>query len=224
MVLHPNLQIQGAGVFGIWSGSDQSSLSSNVSITNNLIQDVQSNGIFLSFTENTTVKGNTLKHNHHVALFDLCNGLCPGGQIAMSDNTSLQIYSNEIIYLRRLHARRDLRSDVAAEGERENLLTLPSPPYPNQPMSKVEPVPRCGRCRTSVLTFVYGVSAIARIQFGVTSSVREVEWCWRSILRVVEETNRQGDSDSDGQTRKWVDKCIKSKGPIWDFISPSVAI
>jgi parallel beta-helix repeat protein len=90
-------QIQAAGVFGIWSGSDQSSLSSNVSITNNLIQDVQSNGIFLSFTQNTTVKGNTLKHNHHVALFNLCNGLCPGGQIDMLDNTSLQIYSNEII-------------------------------------------------------------------------------------------------------------------------------
>lgn len=90
-------QIQAAGVFGIWSGSDQSSLSSNVSITNNLIQDVQSNGIFLSFTQNTTVKGNTLKHNHHVALFDLCDGLCPGGQIDMLDNTSLQIYSNEII-------------------------------------------------------------------------------------------------------------------------------
>jgi parallel beta-helix repeat protein len=90
-------QIEAAGVFGIWSGSDQSSLSSNVSITNNLIQDVQSNGIFLSFTQNTTVKGNTLKHNHHVALFDECNGLCPGGQIDMLDNTSLQIYSNEII-------------------------------------------------------------------------------------------------------------------------------
>jgi len=90
-------QVEAAGVFGIWSGSDQSSLSSNVSITNNLIQDVQSNGIFLSFTQNTTVKGNTLKHNHHVALFDECNGLCPGGQIDMLDNTSLQIYSNEII-------------------------------------------------------------------------------------------------------------------------------
>jgi hypothetical protein len=90
-------QIEAAGVFGIWSGSDQSSLSSNVSITNNLIQDVQSNGIFLSFTQNTMVKGNTLKHNHHVALFDECNGLCPGGQIDMLDNTSLQIYSNQII-------------------------------------------------------------------------------------------------------------------------------
>jgi parallel beta-helix repeat protein len=90
-------QIQAAGVDGIWSGFDQSSLSSNVSITNNLIQDVQSNGIHLSFTQNTTVKGNTLKHNHHVALFDVCNGLCPGGQIDMLDNTSLQIYSNQII-------------------------------------------------------------------------------------------------------------------------------
>ena len=90
-------QIQTAGVFGIWSGSDQSSLSSNVSIANNLIQDVQSNGIYLSFTQNTTIKGNTLKHNHHVALFNVCGGLCPGGQIDMLDNTSLQIYSNEII-------------------------------------------------------------------------------------------------------------------------------
>jgi parallel beta-helix repeat protein len=89
--------IQDAGVFGIWSGSDQSSVSSNVSITNNLIQDVKSNGIFLSFTQNTTIRGNTLQHNHHVALFDDCNGLCPGGQIDMLNNSSLQIYSNEIL-------------------------------------------------------------------------------------------------------------------------------
>ena len=90
-------QIQDAGVFGIWSGSDQFSTSSNVSITNNLIQDVKSNGIFLSFAQNTKISGNTLQHNHHVALFDSCNGLCPGGQIDMLDNSSLQIYSNEII-------------------------------------------------------------------------------------------------------------------------------
>ena len=89
-------QIQDAGVFGIWSGSDQSSMSSNVSIANNLIQDVKSNGIFLSFTHNTTIKANTLQHNHHVALFNECNGLCPGGQIDMLNNSSLQIYSNEI--------------------------------------------------------------------------------------------------------------------------------
>jgi parallel beta-helix repeat protein len=88
--------IEDAGVFGIWSGSDSSTISSNVSITNNLIQDVKSNGIFLSFTRNTTIKGNTLQHNHHVALFNECNGLCPGGQIDMQDNSSLQIYSNEI--------------------------------------------------------------------------------------------------------------------------------
>jgi len=90
-------QIHAAGVFGIWSGNDQSLISSNVTITNNLIQDVQSNGIFLSFTQNTTIKGNTLKHNHHVALFDSCSGLCPGGQIDMNNNASLQIYSNQII-------------------------------------------------------------------------------------------------------------------------------
>jgi parallel beta-helix repeat protein len=89
--------IEDAGVFGIWTGSDQSSISSNISITNNLIQDVESNGIFLSFTQNTTISGNTLQHNHHVALFDVCNGLCPGGQIDMQDNSSLQIYSNQII-------------------------------------------------------------------------------------------------------------------------------
>ena len=89
--------IEDAGVFGIWTGSDQSSISSNVSITNNLIQDVKSNGIFLSFTQNTTISGNTLQHNHHVALFDVCNGLCPGGQIDMLNNSSLQIYSNQII-------------------------------------------------------------------------------------------------------------------------------
>jgi parallel beta helix pectate lyase-like protein len=89
--------IEDAGVFGIWTGSDQSSISSNISITNNLIQDVESNGIFLSFTQNTTISRNTLQHNHHVALFDVCNGLCPGGQIDMLNNSSLQIYSNQII-------------------------------------------------------------------------------------------------------------------------------
>jgi len=89
--------IQDALVFGIWSGDDQSTISSNISITNNLIQDVESNGIFLSFTQNTTISGNTLKHNHHVALFDTCNGLCAGGQIDMLNNTSLLIYSNQII-------------------------------------------------------------------------------------------------------------------------------
>ncbi len=89
--------IEDAGVFGIWTGSDQSSISSNISITNNLIQNVESNGIFLSFTQNTTIGGNTLQHNHHVALFDVCNGLCPGGQIDMLNNSSLQIYSNQII-------------------------------------------------------------------------------------------------------------------------------
>jgi parallel beta-helix repeat protein len=89
--------IQDALVFGIWSGDDQSTISSNISITNNLIQDVESNGIFLSFTQNTTISGNTLKHNHHVALFDSCNGLCAGGQIDMLNNKSLLIYSNQII-------------------------------------------------------------------------------------------------------------------------------
>jgi parallel beta-helix repeat protein len=89
--------IEDAGVFGIWTGSDQSQISSNISITNNLIQDVESNGIFLSFTQNTTISGNTLQHNHHVALFDDCNGLCPGGQIDMLNNSSLQIDSNQII-------------------------------------------------------------------------------------------------------------------------------
>jgi hypothetical protein len=90
-------QIDDAGVFGIWSGFNQSLLSTDVSITNNLIQNVKSNGIFLSFTQNTNISGNTLQHNHHVALFNSCNGLCPGGQIDMLDNSSLQIYSNQII-------------------------------------------------------------------------------------------------------------------------------
>jgi hypothetical protein len=89
-------QVQDAGVFGIWSGLDQSSISRNVSITNNLIQDVKSNGIFLSFTQNTTISRNTLKHNHRVALFNECNGLCPGNQLLIQNNSSLQIYSNEI--------------------------------------------------------------------------------------------------------------------------------
>jgi hypothetical protein len=39
----------------------------------------------------------TVKHNHHVALFDVCGGLCPGGQIVVANNTSLLIYSNQII-------------------------------------------------------------------------------------------------------------------------------
>jgi parallel beta-helix repeat protein len=90
-------QLQDAGADGIWSGFNESLLSSNVSIANNLIQDVKSNGIFLSFTQNTRIRSNTLKHNHRVALFNECNGLCPGGQIDMLDNMSLQIYSNEII-------------------------------------------------------------------------------------------------------------------------------
>jgi parallel beta-helix repeat protein len=90
-------QIDDAGVFGIWSGFNQSLLSTNVSITNNLVQNVKSNGIFLSFTQNTNISGNTLQHNHHVALFNVCNGLCPGGQLDMLNNSSLQIYSNQII-------------------------------------------------------------------------------------------------------------------------------
>jgi len=89
--------VRDVGVFGIWSGFDPSLISSNVSITNNLIQDSQSNGIFLSFTQNATLERNTLQHNHRVALFDQCNGLCPGGQIDMLDNTSLQIDSNQIL-------------------------------------------------------------------------------------------------------------------------------
>ena len=89
-------QILDVGVFGIWSGSNQSQTSSSVTIANNLIQDVKSNGIFLSYTSNTIIRNNTLKHNHRVALFNTCNGLCPGGQIDMLDNSSLQIYSNEI--------------------------------------------------------------------------------------------------------------------------------
>jgi parallel beta-helix repeat protein len=89
--------VQDALVFGIWSGSNQSQISSDVSLTNNLIQDSESNGIFLSFTQNTTIKGNTLQHNQYVALFDTCGGGCAGGQIDMLNNSSLQIYSNEII-------------------------------------------------------------------------------------------------------------------------------
>ncbi len=86
--------IDGAGVFGIWTGNSESS---NVTITNNLIQNVNSNGIFLSLTEDTNISGNTLQHNHHVALFDVCGGPCPGGQIDMLDNSGLHIYSNQII-------------------------------------------------------------------------------------------------------------------------------
>jgi hypothetical protein len=62
-----------------------------------LIKDVQSNGIHLSYAQNTTISGNTLQHNHYVAIFDTCGGPCPGGQIDMLNNTSLLIYSNQII-------------------------------------------------------------------------------------------------------------------------------
>jgi hypothetical protein len=89
--------IEDAGVFGIWSGSNQSQISSNVSITNNLIQDVLSNGIFLSFTQNAAINGNTLKHNQYFTVFDTCGGGCAGGQIDMLNNTSLLIYLNQII-------------------------------------------------------------------------------------------------------------------------------
>jgi parallel beta helix pectate lyase-like protein len=88
--------VEDSALDGIWT--DRASTgSTNISITNNLIQDVQSNGIHLSYAQTTTITGNTLKHNHHVALFDVCGGLCPGGQIDMLNNTSLLIYSNQII-------------------------------------------------------------------------------------------------------------------------------
>lgn len=89
--------IEDAALDGIWTDRAGSSNSTNISITNNLIQDVQSNGIHLSYAQNTRINGNTLKHNHHVALFDTCGGPCPGGQIDMVNNTSLLIYSNQII-------------------------------------------------------------------------------------------------------------------------------
>ena len=89
--------IEDAGVDGIWTDRNPDISSSNISITNNLIKDVQSNGIHLSYAQNTTISGNTLQHNHHVAIFDNCGGPCPGGQIDMLNNTSLLIYSNQII-------------------------------------------------------------------------------------------------------------------------------
>jgi hypothetical protein len=51
----------------------------------------------LSFTQNTTIRRNTLQHNQYVALFQTCGGGCAGGQIDMLNNSALQIYSNEII-------------------------------------------------------------------------------------------------------------------------------
>jgi parallel beta-helix repeat protein len=89
--------IEDAAYNGIWTDRNPDIGSSNISITNNLIQDAQQNGIHLSYAQNTTISGNTLKHNHHVALFNVCGGLCPGGQIDMLNNTSLLIYSNQII-------------------------------------------------------------------------------------------------------------------------------
>lgn len=90
--------IEDAAYNGIWTdrGSGVPG-STNISITNNLIQDCQQNGIHVSYAHNTKINGNTLKHNHRVALFDVCGGLCPGGQIDMLDDTSLVIYSNQII-------------------------------------------------------------------------------------------------------------------------------
>jgi hypothetical protein len=88
--------IEDAAYNGIWT--DVAGVSStNISITNNLIQDAQSNGIHVSFAQNASINGNTLKHNHRVALFDVCGGPCPGGQIDMLNNTGLLIYSNQII-------------------------------------------------------------------------------------------------------------------------------
>ncbi|MGB9430990.1 MAG: right-handed parallel beta-helix repeat-containing protein [Candidatus Acidiferrum sp.] len=90
--------IQDAGVFGIWTDQEPGlATSGNISITNNLIQDVKSNGIFISYAQNGTIKGNTLKHNQYLTVFDTCGGGCAGGQIYMLNANSMQIYSNQII-------------------------------------------------------------------------------------------------------------------------------
>ena len=89
-----NSLIEDAGVFGIWSGISQSS---NVLVENNSFKDVQSNAMFWSFTDSTTIRRNTFRHNHRVALFNECDGLCPGGQLDILISNHLLIGSNRIL-------------------------------------------------------------------------------------------------------------------------------
>ena len=89
-----NSWIESAGEFGIWSGINQSS---NVLVENNSFTDVQSNAMFWSFTDSTTIRRNTFRHNHRVALFNACGGLCPGGQLDILVNNHFLIESNRIL-------------------------------------------------------------------------------------------------------------------------------
>jgi hypothetical protein len=53
--------IEDAAEFGIWTDRANSPSSTNISITNNLIQDVQSNGIYISYAQNATIRWQHLK-------------------------------------------------------------------------------------------------------------------------------------------------------------------
>ncbi len=87
-----NSTIANAGTFGVWVGAG-----SNLLLENDYIHDVRSNGIYLSNTDSATIRLSTIRHNHRVALFNLCDGLCPGGQIDIVNNSHLTIASNEIV-------------------------------------------------------------------------------------------------------------------------------
>jgi hypothetical protein len=93
-----NSIIRNARVFGIWSGAgDVEPRTTRLRIQNNLMEDIQSNAIFLEHTDSVTIANNTLRHNHRVALFNVCNGLCSGGQIDILNNDRMRITSNQIL-------------------------------------------------------------------------------------------------------------------------------
>ena len=92
-----NSQILDTGVFGIWTGANASQRSTGLSFDNNLIRDVRSNGMFISFTDSTTVRHTTFDHDHRVALFNNCNGLCPGGELDIAANDHLRVESNQFL-------------------------------------------------------------------------------------------------------------------------------
>ena len=90
-----NSDIRDAGVFGIWSGSVDSF---NVLIENNNFQDVRSSAIFFSYVGSSTIRHNTLKHNHRLAIFSTpgCQGPCPGGQLFLTLANNILVESNLI--------------------------------------------------------------------------------------------------------------------------------
>jgi len=96
-VVIKNSEIVNAAVFGVWTGSSAATATTKLLIENNSIADVRSNGLYLSFTDSATVRRNTFRHNHRVALFEVCGGRCSGGQIDVLEDTNLSIDSNRIV-------------------------------------------------------------------------------------------------------------------------------